>query len=190
MLSPISFTSIPFEPLVLPKDIYEISLCYLEQSLDSVSALAYKKTANQIKPVATTLPEDFQIIRRIPTDPLETLPEISFNPPNFSPGERYTLERKSAMNVNQEQFLWPEEEKLVHHLIKLQEFAFAWTEDEKGKFSSDYFDPVVIPTVKHIPWSLKNIPIPPGIFSRVVEIIKGKLAAGIYEPSNFSYWSY
>ena len=150
MLSPISFTSIPFEPLVLPKDIYEISLCYLEQSLDSVSSLAYKKTANQIKPVAMTLPEDFWIIRRIPTDPLETLPEISFNPPNFSPGECYTLECKSAMNVNQEQFLWPEEEKLVHYLIKLQEFAFAWTEDEKEKFSSDYFDPVVIPTVEHI----------------------------------------
>jgi len=91
------------------------------------------------------------------------------------------------MNVNQEQFLWPEEEKLVHYLIKLQEFIFAWTEDEKGKFSSDYFNPVVIPTVEHIPWSLKNIPIPPGIFSRVVEIIKGKLAAGIYEPSNSSY---
>jgi len=125
MLSPISFTSIPFEPLILPKDIYEISLCYLEQSLDSVSSLAYKKTANQIKPVATTLPEDFQIIQRIPTDPLKTLPEISFNPPNFSPGECYTLKHKSAMNINQEQFLWPEEEKLVHYLIKLQEFAFA-----------------------------------------------------------------
>jgi len=53
----------------------------------------------------------------------------------------------------------------------------------------DYFDPVVIPTVKHIPWSLKNIPIPPGIFSHVVEIIKGKLAAKIYEPSNSFYWS-
>jgi len=125
MLSLISFTSIPFEPLVLPKDIYEISLCYLKQSLDSIFALAYKKTANWIKPVATTLPEDFWIIWCIPTDPLKTLSEISFNPPNFSLGERYTLERKSAMNVNQEQFLWPEEEKIVHHLIKLQEFAFA-----------------------------------------------------------------
>ena len=62
MLSPILFTFIPFEPLVLPKDIYEISLCYLEQSLDLVSSLAYKKTANRIKPVATTLPEDFRII--------------------------------------------------------------------------------------------------------------------------------
>ena len=93
------------------------------------------------------------------------------------------------MNVNWDQFLWPEEEKLAHHLIKLQEFAFTWTEDEKGKFSSDYFDPVVIPTVKHIPWSLKNILIPPGIFPYVVEIIKSKIAASVYEPSNSSYHS-
>ena len=55
------------------------------------------------------------------------------------------------MNVNQDQFLWPKEEKLTYHLIKLQEFAFAWTEDEKGKFSSDYFDLVMIPTVEYIP---------------------------------------
>ena len=55
------------------------------------------------------------------------------------------------MNINRDQFLWPEEEKLTHHLIKLLEFEFAWTENEKGKFSSDYFDPVVISTVKHIP---------------------------------------
>jgi len=81
--------------------------------------------ANGIKPVATTLPEDFRIIRHIPTNLLETLPEIFFNPPSFSLGKCYTLECKSAMNVNQEQFLWPEEEKLVHHLIKLQEFIFA-----------------------------------------------------------------
>jgi len=62
MLSPISFTSILSKPLVLPKDIYNISLYYLEQSLVSVSPLAYKKIANHIQPVATTLPEDFQII--------------------------------------------------------------------------------------------------------------------------------
>jgi len=59
MLSPISFISIPFEPLVLPKDIYEIFLYYLEQPLVLVSSLVYKKTANHIKPVATTLLEDF-----------------------------------------------------------------------------------------------------------------------------------
>jgi len=47
----------------------------------------------------------------------------------------------------------------------------------------------VIPIVEHIPWSLKNIPIPPGIFPRVVEIIKSKIAAGVYKPSNSSYRS-
>jgi len=94
------------------------------------------------------------------------------------------------MNVNQKQFLWLEEEKLVYYLIKLQEFTFAGIEDKKGKFLSDYFDPVVIPIVEHITWSPKNIPIHPSIFSRVVKIIKEKLVAKIYELSNSSYQSH
>ena len=52
------------------------------------------------------------------------------------------------MPVNKDGFLWPEEEKLVHYLIKVHDKAFAWTEDEKEKFSKDYFEPVVIPTVE------------------------------------------
>ena len=55
------------------------------------------------------------------------------------------------MPVNKDFFLWPEEEeKLVHHLIKVHKQAFAWVE-EKGKFSTDYFEPVVIPTIEHLP---------------------------------------
>lgn len=151
--------------------------------------LAYKKVANRVKPVATTLPEEFRIVRKIPTDPLATLPTLPTKPPDFTPGERYTQERKEMMPVNKNGFLWPEEEKLVHHLIKLHETAFAWTEDEKGKFSEDYFEPVVIPTVEHVPWMLKNIPIPPGIYDQVVEVIRKKIQAGVYEPSNSSYRS-
>jgi len=41
----------------------------------------------------------------------------------------------------------------------------------------------------HTPWVLKNIPIPPGVFSEVCKIIKTKLEAGAYEPSNSSYRS-
>ncbi|KAJ3555802.1 hypothetical protein NP233_g12120 [Leucocoprinus birnbaumii] len=157
--------------------------------IPEAASLAYKKVANRIKPVATTLPENFRIVRRVPTDPLADMPILPTHPPDFTPGSRYTLERKQSMNVNPEGFLFPEEEKLVHHLIKLQELGFAWTEDEKGKFSSEYFDPVTIPTVEHIPWVLKNIPIPPGIFQQVVDIIKSKIAAGVYEPSSSSYRS-
>jgi hypothetical protein len=36
---------------------------------------------------------------------------------------------------------------------------------------------------------MKNIPIPPGIYERVIEIIRDKMAAGVYEPSNSSYRS-
>jgi hypothetical protein len=93
------------------------------------------------------------------------------------------------MKINADSFLWPEEEKLVHHLIKLQELGLAWTEDKKGKFSDEYFDPITIPTIEHVPWVLRNIPIPPGIFNQVVDILKAKIAAGVYEPSSSSYRS-
>lgn len=160
-----------------------------ETSNDATETLAYKKVANRTKPVATTLPEKFRIVRRIPSDPLAELPILPTQPPEFTPGTRYTLERKEIMPVNHDRFLWPEEEKLVHYIIKIHETAFAWTETEKGKFSDEYFDPVVIPTIEHIPWVLRNIPIPPGIFNKVVEVIKNKIASGIYEPSNSSYRS-
>ncbi|KAF9537748.1 hypothetical protein CPC08DRAFT_651635, partial [Agrocybe pediades] len=93
------------------------------------------------------------------------------------------------MPVNVDHFLWPEEERLVHHIIVIHETAFAWDETEKGKFSDEYFDPVVIPTVEHIPWVLKNIPIPPGLYDKVVAVIKAKIESGIYEPSDSSYRS-
>jgi len=39
---------------------------------------------------------------------------------------------------------------------------------ERGNFRKDYFEPVVIPTVEHIPWVERNIPIPPGIYDEVL----------------------
>ncbi|KAJ3571155.1 hypothetical protein NP233_g3930 [Leucocoprinus birnbaumii] len=194
MISPLSYTTADFEPIHCPQEIYEISLFELNNlnhhsAISDHSNFAYKKVANRIKPVATTLPEQFRIVRRIPTDPLASMPSLPTHPPPFIPSTRYTLERMESTNVNPDNFLWSEEVKLVHHLIKVQEFGFAWTEDEKGKFSSDYFDPVTIPTVEHVPWVLRNIPVPPGIFHQVVDIIKSKIAAGVYEPSSSSYRS-
>ncbi|KAF5355069.1 hypothetical protein D9756_005757 [Leucocoprinus leucothites] len=191
MISPLAYTTTAFAPIHKPQSIYEICLSEINRNESEleISSLAYKKVANRIKPVSTTLPENYRIVRRIPTDPLESMPLLPTHPPKFAPGTRYTLERMQSMNINPDSFLWPEEEKLVHHLIRMQELGFAWSEDEKGKFSSDYFDPIIIPTIEHIPWSLRNIPIPPGIFHKVVDIIKAKIAAGVYEPSSSSYRS-
>lgn len=155
----------------------------------AASKKVYKKVANRTKPVATTLPEKFRIIRRIPSDPLADLPTLPTHPPAFTPGERYTEERMKQQNINPDGFLTEEEEKLVHHLIRIHEKGFAWSEQEKGKFSNDYFDPVIIPTIEHVPWVLRNIPIPPGKYNEIVKIIKDKISSGVYEPSNSSYRS-
>jgi len=49
-------------------------------------------------------------------------------------------------------FLWLEEHKLVLFLIKEQEAPMAWDLGEHGNLRKDYFEPIVIPIVQHIPW--------------------------------------
>ena len=159
------------------------------QNGTKTSVQAYKKAAKKVRPVPTSLPEDFRTIRRIPSDPLLTLPKLSTRPPDFSPGNRLTQERLDALGLNQGDFLWPEELKLLQHVLKLNELGLAWTEEEKGRFRDDYFTPVKIPVVEHIPWAHRNLPIPSGILGDVIQIFKDKFAAGVYEHSDASYHS-
>jgi hypothetical protein len=166
------------------------SRLYPSSQIDTnISVQAYKKVAKKVRPVPTTLPEDFRTIRRIPSDPLLTLPELSPHPPDFSPGSRLTQERLEALELNQCDFLWPEELKLLQHVLKLNELGLAWTEEEKGRFRDDYFSPVKIPVIEHIPWAQRNLPIPSGILGDVIQIFKDKFAAGVYEHSDASYRS-
>lgn len=86
-------------------------------------------------------------------------------------------------------FLSAAEIDLSLHAVSLVQDAFAWDESEKGALSEEYFPPVHIPTIEHIPWRIKNIPIPPALHDRIVEIIKDKMKSKVYEPSNSSYRS-
>jgi hypothetical protein len=147
----------------------------------------YKKVANRVRPVEAETPPEYRIERNITGDPLADLPTLPTNPPEFAPGVRYTEERAKKLRINESGFMWPEEEKLAHHLIREQEMAFAWDESEKGMFNTEYFPPIRVATVPHDPWIHKNIPIPPGILSEIIAIVKDKLQAGTYEPSNSSY---
>lgn len=149
----------------------------------------YKPVDQRTHSVAATLPEEFRIIRKFPSDPLKDMPMLPTHPPEFTPGVRYTKVRMEEQNVNPDGFLWPEEEKLVHHIIRTHELAFAWDESEKGHFRSDYFEPLRLPVLPHTPWAEKNIPIPPGIRDKVIAAVKEKIASGVYEPSNSSYRS-
>ena len=170
--------------ITIGEDTIDVNVLNVE-----AGAYAYKKVANRTKPVATTLPEEFRIKRKIPVDPLLDLPELPTKAPPFTPGERYTQDRKDNMKINEDGFLNQDEEDLVHWIIREYEHVFAWDESEKSKFSDEYFDPVVIPTIEHIPWVLKNIPIPRGSYDKVISAIRDKIKSKIYEPSNSSYRS-
>jgi hypothetical protein len=156
----------------------------------SVFASKYKPVALKVRPVYTELPDKYRIKRGVKGDPLEGIPRLETKPPSFTPTGRYTQERMEIMDkIHSGDFLWPEERKLVHHLMMEQELAFAWDDTERGSFRQDFFPPVVIPTVEHKPWVYRNIPIPSGIYEEVCRLIQKKIEAGVYEPSNSSYRS-
>jgi hypothetical protein len=93
------------------------------------------------------------------------------------------------LDVNAVGFLWPEEEKLFQHVMKLNEAGIAFEDVERGTLKEEYFSPYIIPTVPHSPWEYRNIPIPPGLMPKVLEVLKLKIAAGVYEQSQSSYRS-
>ena len=77
----------------------------------------------------------------------------------------------------------------MHHFMSVQNAGFAWSDQERGHFCKDFFPPIEILTIPHKPWAQRNIPILPGIYEEVCRMIKLKIEAGVYEPSNLLYCS-
>ena len=150
----------------------------------------YKPIALKFRPVETELPSRFRIIRTIKGDPLENMPKLPTHPPAYKPTGRYTEDRKEIIDrAHPGNFLLPEERALMHHLMSVQNDGFTWCDPERGHFCEDFFPPIEVPTIPHRPWAQRNIPIPPGIYEEVCRLIKTKIEAGVYEPSNSSYRS-
>ena len=150
---------------------------------------AYKRVDQKIKPVPAVFPEDARVSRRFPEDPLASLKPLPRKPPDFYPTAKLTQERLDSLQINHKGYLWPEEEKLFAHIVKLNERVLAFEDAERGTLREDYFTPDIMPIVPHIPWAHGNIPIPPGIKDKVVELLKEKMRAGVYERSQSSYRS-
>ena len=148
----------------------------------------YKPVALKIRPIETELPSQFWIICEIKGDPLQDLPILPTRLANFVPTGWYMAKQKEQFDqVHTGNFLLPEEWKLVHQFMCLQNGTFTWTDSEWGHFHEDFFPPIEIPTIPHKPWAQRNIPILPGIYNKVCKIIKSKINAGVYEPLNSSY---
>ena len=71
----------------------------------------------------------------------------------------------------------------------LNEEAIAFNDAERGMLRDDYFSPYIIPVVEHVPWIYPNIPIPHALREQVMQILRDRKAAGVYEPSQASYRS-
>jgi hypothetical protein len=69
----------------------------------------------------------------------------------------------------------------------LNEEALAFEDKDRGMLKESYFSDYIMPTVLHTPWEFKNIPIPPGIRDKVIELLKAKVETGVYEASQSSY---
>ena len=147
----------------------------------------YKPVAQKIRPVPATLPQHFRIVRNRVGDPLEGMPEPNPNPPPFQPTGRYTAERREQVHEIHREWLTADELAILDDLLCKQNEAFAWDDSERGRFRADMFPPVKLAVVDHIPYNVKNAPIPPGIFRELLEIIRKKIESGVYEPSNASY---
>ncbi|EIN12956.1 hypothetical protein PUNSTDRAFT_27916, partial [Punctularia strigosozonata HHB-11173 SS5] len=150
---------------------------------------AYKRVDRKIKPVPGVYPEDAKVTRQFPRNPLTGLTKLPERPPDFTPTQKITQERMNAMDINSDHYLWPEEEKLIKHVLVKNERALAFEDYERGIFRDDYFSPYIIPVEPHVPWEHPNIPIPPGHREEVIRMLKEFIAHGVYEPSQSSYRS-
>ena len=112
----------------------------------------YKPVAIRVKPVPGVFPSEASVKRNMPSDVLTGLHPLTSHPPEFVPTARFTQERMTALEINKDGFLWPEEEKLFKHVFKLNERVLAFEEADRGTFRDDYFTPYIIPTVPHVPW--------------------------------------
>jgi hypothetical protein len=152
-------------------------------------ARKYVPVAKKVRPVPGTMPEEFRVVRHIPYDPMDTLPVMPEQPPEITPGLRLTQERIDGFDWDPDGFLLPEEVRLAKWIVRETEQAFAWDESEKGRFSLDWFEPVEVPVIEHVPWAVKNFPIPPAMYDMVVSYLQDKIKSGAYEASNSSYRS-
>ena len=156
---------------------------------DASTFTAYKHVDKKIHPVSTRFPDDCNVRRQITDDPLLTLPTLTPNPPPFTPTAKITEERLKILDINGDKFLTPDEERLFQHIMVMNERGIAFEDVERGTLKEEYFSPYIIPTIPHRPWEDRNIPIPPGLRDKVIEVLKLKMDAGVYEQSQSSYRS-
>ena len=152
---------------------------------------AYKQVNKRIRPISQPIPQEFKVTQTIPYDPLTTLTPLDIHFGENQPTVKFTQERihKLLEDMKKHQFLWPEERELFIYVLIKNEAAVAFEDEHHGTLKETYFSPYKIPHILHTPWQERNIPIPPGLRDKVIELLHLKIKAGVYEPCQSPYWS-
>src|ERR1700686_5212602 len=93
------------------------------------------------------------------------------------------------LGINKHDELLPEERKLLQHVLRTNERSIAFDEYERGSFRQDYFTDYRIPTVPHNPSIERNRYLPKGEYNEIVNDLKNKIRAGVYERAHTVYRS-
>ena len=149
----------------------------------------YKRVDQKVRPVPSMIPYDMKTRRQYPEDPLHNLPNLPHHPPEFKPTPKVTTERMASLGIDKNQELWPEEKKLLQHVLVLNQRSIAFDEQERGTFRRDYFSDYKMPVVEHVPWQDKNMRLPQGYKDEIIRLLKEKITAGVYEEAQSSYRS-
>jgi hypothetical protein len=94
---------------------------------------------------------------------------------------------KLLADMESHHFLWPDELQLFTHVLIKNEAVIAFEDEHQGTLKETYFSPYKIPHVLHMPWQEQNIPIPPRLRDKVVDLLCLKIKAGVYEPCQSPY---
>ena len=172
-----------------PKKIWMRPVPQSKTHPKSKAVLKYKRVDQKIKPIPSHIPAHMKTQRRFPEDPLRNLPTLPYYSPRFRPTARMTTERMDSLNIDENSNLWPEEKKLLKHVLVTNERSIAFDEYERGTFRRDYFSDYKMPVVDHQPWEDKNIPLPAGYRDEIIRLLKEKMYAGVYEGAQSSYRS-
>ncbi|PIL33553.1 hypothetical protein GSI_04176 [Ganoderma sinense ZZ0214-1] len=156
------------------------------------AARCYKPVARKVRPVATNMPDlSAQTLKPIVLPPPRPLPTHPPPRSEFQPTERLTLERLDLIlaNIPDHSPLSSQELDLLVFILSSRQGALAFTDNERGTFSREYFPDYIIPVIEHTPWVQAPIPIPKAIETKVSKILDAHFASGRYELACCAYRS-
>ena len=116
----------PFVPHLSEKLNPLLSYPILHQENVTIFIKKYKPVTQKARPIIGDLPSCFCIVQNIIGDPLTDLPQLSLLSPCFWLTGHYSKEQKQIIDrIHDDEFLWPEEWHLLHHLMTEHQDSFA-----------------------------------------------------------------